>query len=100
MLLREALYFGQPPQLTLDFLRQYLGANPQTRQKGRHHSISLPHQRLEEMEWHDLLVLVTRRDFLSSLHRFLGFHRHFFESQHVCLTAEGKGAGPLPSPYS
>src|SRR5712692_1956159 len=55
----------------------------------------------QQMDWLNLLVFVARGSFLRALHRFLGFHGHFFKSQHIGLTSScfcSKGLAHSASP--
>src|SRR3974390_97721 len=53
------------------------------------------------MQWFDRLILMARRNFLRLLNGLLGFHRHFFKSQHNVLTSlhySKKEGQPYASP--
>src|SRR5215472_4618366 len=107
VLLGEALHFWQARDLAIQLLGQSLGGNAEPRQQGRHNAVGLRHQRGEQMNRLNLLVLVPGGNFLGALHRFLRLHSHFFESQHTALKkyqktkkSERRGRQPPPAPYS
>ena len=103
MLLGNAGDFGKPRQLRFDIARQDFRAHAEPRQQRRHDAVALLHERGKQVYRLNLLLVVSRSDFLSGLKRFLGLHGQFVEADHVSfppLYELRAGAGTWPAPQS
>src|SRR5579884_3241603 len=91
----------QPLERPLDILADQLGRHAQLGQHRWHQPLGLNHQRGQQMQRFDLLMMALGRQFLGLLESLLRFDGQFVQSQHgyfssVKFSGSG-GSTPLPA---